>query len=179
MEKTEKAGSTEPGTVSIGQQFDLLAVVDTFCCWYRQALADRNLQLTTKISPQLPRYFLGNEILTRHVLYQPAKNSFLYLGSGEVLLEIAAEQLAGRRYALSCNLTLAGRGVPPAREKELFQPYPGHARQSIRDGFRLRCANLYYARIIARLLGGDLRLDTRAGSGTRYRLEIRLLAGLG
>lgn len=174
----EKSNSVPVPSVDAGlarQQFDLLALINNFCGWYKQVLAERNLQLRTKISDVIPRYFFGNPLLTRHLFFATARNSLLYLGAGGVFLEIEPEQLAGRRYAIHFNITSPGKGMPPAKEKDLFQPSPGQARQPARDGFSSRSANLYYALVIAGILGGGIRVENRFGFGTRYQVNVRLL----
>lgn len=158
------------------QQFDLLALINNFCSWYKQVLTDRNLQLRTKISDGIPRYCFGNPLLMRHLFFATARNSLLYLAAAEVFLEIEPEQLAGRRYAIHFNITSPGKGMPPAKEKDLFQPSPGPVRQTARNGFSSRSANLYYAEMIATILGGGIRVENRFGFGTRYQINVRLLS---
>ncbi|GAB6191624.1 ATP-binding protein [Desulfocastanea catecholica] len=174
-EKTNPAPAPAVDAGVTRQQFDLLALIQNFCSWYKQVLADRNLQLRTKISDAIPRYFFGNPLLTRHLFFATARNSLLYLGAGGVFLEIEPEQLTGRRYAIHFNLTSPGKGMPPAKEKDLFRPSPGQARQTARDSFSSRSANLYYAGVIATILGGDIRVENRLGFGTRYQVNVRLL----
>jgi K+-sensing histidine kinase KdpD len=101
------------------------------------------------------------------------QNSLLYLGHNEVILEIISKQLAGRRYEISFTITLFGGGIPSNKEKELFQP---SSRQPDTEKFRSRSANLYYARMIAGILGGNIQIDNRLGSGTRYQANLRLLS---
>lgn len=167
-----------PAAVAGGarQQFDLPALITTFCRWYKQVLAERNLQLRTKISDAIPRYFFGNPLFIRHLFFATARNSLLYLGSKEVFLEIEPEQLAGHRYAIHVNITSPGKGMPPAKEKDLFQPSLRQKRPAARDGFLSRSANLYYAGVIATILGGGIRVENRFGFGTRYQVNVRLLS---
>ena len=167
-----------PAAVAGGarQQFDLPALITAFCSWYKQVLAERDLQLKTKISDGIPRYFFGNPLLTRHLLFATARNSLLYLGTGTIYLEIEPEQLAGRRYEIHVNITSPGKGMPPAKEKDLFQPSPEQAKQTARDNFSSRSANLYYAGVIATILGGGIRVENKFGFGTRYQVNVRLLS---
>ncbi len=173
MEKLDIAPPLYLKTVSDGQGFDMITLIENFCTWYEQALAARELQLTTKISSQIPRYCLGNRRFVKHIFSETGKNSLLYLGAGRVLLEVEAVQLAGRRHAIYLTITFSGNGIPLIKEKTLFQP---SSSQSGENSFRLRSANLYYARMIARILGGDIRIANELGFGTRYQVEIRLLS---
>jgi hypothetical protein len=172
MEKTYQEPPPLPDIDSGRQQFDIIELINKFHKWYEQVLGERNLQLTTKIGTNIPRYFLGNQLLVKHIFFEPGKNSLLYLGPGEVFLEFNSEKLAGRRYAIYQTINISGKGIPRDKEKELFQP----TRLSGREGFRFRSANLYYARMIAGILGGDIRIENRLGGSTRYQIEIRLLS---
>ena len=98
--------------------------------------------------------------------------SLQFLKTGNVFLEVKAEQIAGRRYAIHFTINHSGEGIPLAKEKELFQQLP---EQSKKNDFRLRSANLYYAKMIAEILGGDIKIENRPVFGTRYLVEIRLL----
>jgi signal transduction histidine kinase len=173
MKNTMQAASPLPDFDSGRQQFDIILLIHNFCSWYEQALNKKELQLRTQISPEIPRYFLGNQILAKHIFFELGQNSLLYLGRNEVLLEVTSKQLAGRRHEISFTITLFGGGIPSDKEKELFQP---SSRQPDREGFRSRSTNLYYARMIAGVLGGDIRIDNKIGSGTRYHTKIRLLS---
>ncbi len=157
------------------QTFDLAPVVNDFCKWYSRSLADKNLRMITKISPSLPRYVQGNQILLQKMLMDPAKNSLLYAGNGAVAVEIDAKQHTRRRYSLRITLTLSRDTISSIRQEALLQAGAG---LSPRDGFRLRSANLYYARMIAERFGGDIRIDSSSEFGLRYLIEVNLFSPL-
>ncbi len=172
MEKPNRAAPSLTDFDQDRQRFDIMQLIEELCDWYRQVLSARNLLLKTKINTGIPQYFFGNQLLTKHIFFEPGKNSLLYLKpEEEVCLEISSEQLAGRRHAIYLNIDCSGTVIPWDKEKELFHP----SRFSNGEGFKLRSANLYYARMIARILGGDLRVNNRSGFGIRYHVEVRLL----
>ncbi len=172
MEKTNQATLPCLDKVSDEQCFDLMVLINNFCIWYEQVLAEKNLQLTTKISASIPKMWLGDRLLVKYIFSETGNNSLKYLGTGEVFLEVEAEQLAGRRYAIHFTITHSGDTIPLTKEKEFFQPF---AAQRDKNGFKLRSTNLYYARMTARTLGGDIRIENRPGFGTRYLAGISLL----
>ncbi len=172
MEKTNLATPLCLNPAAGKQRFDLVVVIKNFCIWYEQVLAEKNLQLATDISSNLPRICKGNTFLVKYIFSEIGTYSLQFLKTGNVFLEVKAEQIAGHRYAIHFTIDHSGDGIPLAKEKELFQQLPA---QSKRNDFRLRSANLYYAKMIARILGGDIRIENRPGFGTRYLVEIRLL----
>lgn len=173
MKNIIQAASPFPDLDLGKQQFDLLLLIHNFCSWYEQALNEKDLQLRIQISPEIPRYFIGNQILLKHIFFGLAKNSLLYLNQHEVLLEVISKQLAGRRYEISFTINLFGCGIPADEKKYLFQP---SSRNPDRKRFISRSANLYYAQMIAGILGGEIHIDNNLGAGTRYQVKIRLLS---
>ncbi len=169
--------NTAPGTpvCPAGDQcrqiVDLPALINDFCTWYSQCLTTKNLRLITSTSPNIPKYVMGNLLLMHRMLREPARNSLSYLGKGAVHLNIEAQQYSKRRYSLLVNLVLTGGAISPARSKELFQ---SGSSLSARDGFRLRSKNLYYSKMIAEMLGGDVRIDESNELGLRYLMEVKL-----
>ncbi len=172
MEKTNLAAPLYLNTAADKQRFDLDVVIKNFCIWYEQALAEKNLQLTTNISSNIPRICKGNNYLVKYLFSEVGNYSLQFLKTGNVFLEVKAEQIAGRRYAIHFTINHSGEGIPLAKEKELFQQLP---EQSKKNDFRLRSTNLYYAKMIAEILGGDIKIENRPVFGTRYLVEIRLL----
>jgi hypothetical protein len=173
MEIPNQANPLYLNTVSGKQRFDLIVLINNFCIWYAQVLSEKNLQLTSNISSKIPRTWLGNRFLVKYIFSETGNNSLQYLQAGKVFLEVEEEQLAGRRYAIHFTITHSGDSIPLIKEIALFQPFTA---QSGKNGFRLRSTNLHYARMIARILGGNIRVDNRPGFGTRYLVEIRLLS---
>jgi len=159
-----------PKIVSGEPVFDIITLINNFRDWYARALACKE-RLTWQISSEIPRYFHGNIVLLRHLLYQTGKNSLLYIGEGKTHLEIEAEQLAGRRHTIFFTITLTGTGMPCHRQRQLFQ---SDRAQNDWQELDRRCSDLYYARMIARRFGGDIRILNDTGYGTRYRVEIHL-----
>ena len=155
-------------------RIDIAALSADFSHWYKEVLTVKGRELTTYVSSEMPRYFRGNQNLVRYLFFAAGRNSLLYLGGGAVYVTFEAERFAGQRYAVSFNIdVIGGNGIPPAKEKELFQPAN---MQPKRDGFSLRSTNLFYARMIARSFGGDIQIENRFKIGTSYLVTLRLLS---
>lgn len=172
VQKTHRTGAPCLETRSDRHSFDIIALFSEFCSWYSRFLVGGDLQVTTEISTKTPQYFKGNYSLIKHLLFETGKNSLLYVGAGKADLELKAEHLTGCLYTIYFTITLFGNCIPLDKEKELFQ---SASAETERDSFRLRCTNLYYARMIARGFGGDIRILSDAGFGSRYLVEVHLV----
>ncbi len=171
MEKNEQIAPVLQVMNQSRQTFDLPELIIDFCSWYKGCLADRNQQLHSSISTDIPRYVQGKRLFMKHLLFEVGKCSLLHTGAGVVSVQIDAAQHTSRRHSLSCTISIAGTRIPLAREKELFQPGP---REGQRDACSFRSANLYYAQMMAGIFGGDIHIDNSADSGLRFLVGINI-----
>ena len=155
--------------------FDLYKLTDDFCSWFARALDLRDCSLSTQICAELPRYFQGNILMLGFLLWDVARYSLAYAGSGEARLEIDSRPLKASRYSICFILTMPGSGIPLEKEKLLFLPVRPSKK---RAGGRHASSNLYYASLIAGLFDGLLRVQNDIGSGTEYSIETCLSADL-
>ena len=156
------AGSKEP--------FDLYQLIDNFGSWYDGVLSNRGHHLTIRVSSALPRFFHGDCLMLGFLLWDIVGYSQTYLGSGDVLLEIDSELVRDNWYTICFSLSVPGFGIPLKRKKRLFFP----AGKQKRGFANNASSNLYYAGIIAGLLGGAIRVRNSIGFGVEYLIEICL-----
>ncbi len=153
------------------QTFDLPGLITDFCSWYRDCLADKDIQLHTSISANIPRYVQGNRLFMKHLLFEVGKCSLLTNGVGEISVKVDALQHTRRRHSLTFTISLAEASMPFAREKKLFQAGPVDGQS---NPCRFRSANFYYAQMIAESFGGDIHIDNTAEFGLRYLVGISI-----
>ncbi len=156
------AGSKEP--------FDLYQLIDDFGNWYGGVLSDGGHHLTVRASSTLPRFFHGDCLMLGFLLWDIAGYSQTYLGFGDVLLEIDSEPVRDNWYTIYFSLSVPGFGIPLKKKKRLFFP----AGKQKRGFANSASSNLYYAGIIAGLLGGAIRVRNSIGFGVEYLTEICL-----
>jgi hypothetical protein len=154
------------------EPFDLHVLIDDFSNWYDRAIDQRGCLLTTNISPDLPRFFEGNLLMLGFLLWDLASYSQVYLGSGGVKLAVHSEPFSGNWCSIYFSLKIPGLGIPLEKEKMLFLPSDSNWKKEVGSH---ASSNLYYAGIIAGLLGGIVRVRNNIGFGVEYIAEIRLL----
>lgn len=153
--------------------FDLHKFLDEFCHWYDGTIDREEYCLTTSISPDLPRFFQGKLLMLGFLLWDIARYSQVYLGSGgDVRLEVHCEPFSGNWCSISFSLMVPGLGIPLEQEKMLFLPVDSNRKKSSRTH---ASTNLHYAGKIAGLFGGRLHVHNNIGFGVEYNAEICLL----
>ncbi len=152
--------------------FDLYQLIGDFCNWYDRVLDQNGHHLTARVSSDLPRFFHGHLLMLGFLLWDIASCSQAYLGSGDVVLEVHSERLRDNWYSIYFSFSVPGPGIPQQKEKLLFLPSD---RTRKNEGGNSTLSNLYYAGIIAGLLGGILRVQNRECFGVEYIAEVCLL----
>ncbi len=113
--------------------------------------------------PNTPATILTNEVMLTSILRNLLSNGIKYSDGGEVRL---SARVAGPRVEISVADT--GIGVPAGLHEHVFEEFyqvPGVRRGGTGLG-------LPYARRLARILGGDLRLSSEPGAGTTVVLSL-------
>ena len=113
--------------------------------------------------PNTPDTILTNEVMLTSILRNLLSNGIKYTDGGEVRL---SARVAGPRVEISVADT--GIGIPAGLHEHVFEEFyqvPGVRRGGTGLG-------LPYARRLARILGGDLRLSSEPGAGTTVVLSL-------
>jgi signal transduction histidine kinase len=102
----------------------------------------------------------------RQIVINLVSNALKYTPEGEVVVELEA---ADDRMTL--HVTDTGPGIAPAHAERVFEPF-WQVDQS--DGRRITGTGLglAVARELARLLGGDVTLESEVGKGSRFTLTL-------
>ena len=113
--------------------------------------------------PNTPDTILTDEVMLTSILRNLLSNGIKYTDGGEVRL---SARVAGPRVEISVADT--GIGIPAGLHEHVFEEFyqvPGVRRGGTGLG-------LPYARRLARILGGDLRLSSKPGAGTMAVLSL-------
>ncbi len=156
------------------REFDLHQLIQTFSAWYEQKLEEKGVFLSTRISPELPKWCEGDPLLIGDLLYDLATYSFSHLTEGCVVLDVDGEQSEENWCRLYFTITASGLGIPQPAENCLFRAPASRNREG--DGLS-GSSNLYFAKFIASIFDGDVRVQNSYGFGTRYLVEFCLPCG--
>ena len=113
----------------------------------------------------------ADETRLAQVLINLAANAVKFTESGEVTLDYEASEGAA-----VIHVRDTGPGIPPEEMERIFEEFhqvdSGHARRAGGTGL-----GLAISRRLARLMGGDLRVESEVGVGTDFMLELPLAEG--
>ncbi|HUE76726.1 MAG TPA: PAS domain-containing sensor histidine kinase [Longimicrobiales bacterium] len=111
---------------------------------------------------------LADETRLAQVLINLAANAVKFTEQGSVVLHSEVDEAT-----VSIHVTDTGSGIPPSELERVFEEFhqvdAGHARKAGGTGL-----GLAISRRLARLMGGDLQVESKVGEGTTFTLELPL-----
>jgi PAS domain S-box-containing protein len=147
--------------------FDLPAFARAVADFFLPRAREKNLLLEANIARDLPRHVRGDVPRLRQVCYNLLSNAVKFTARGSVIFSV---ERSGDRLRFSVSDT--GPGISPDDQALLFEPFAQIGDQSRHaEGTGL---GLNVSRGIVEQMGGQLRLDSRPGWGSRFWFEIAL-----
>ena len=134
------------------------------------ASAGKSLELVFRVSPGLPRRLAGDPLRIGQCLTNLVGNAVKFTPAGRVELDMAVVGTA-QAPVLEVAVTDTGIGIAPEALARLFQPFSQSDAATARR-FGGTGLGLAIAREMARGMGGELRVESRPGRGSRFCLSL-------
>lgn len=124
------------------------------------------------VAANLPAGVHADERRLRQVLLNLLSNAVKFTDSGEVRLRVGLLGESGGNARLRFEVEDTGVGIEPAYIEKIFLPFEqaGHAAQRA-GGTGL---GLAISRQLVRAMGGDIQVESHAGRGSRFWLDLQL-----
>ena len=150
----------------------LSRVLDEVLALVRVEAARRGLTLEVDIANDVPQQIDTDPLRLKQALLNLAGNAVKFTENGRISLRVSLTDgaTAGRRL-VRLEVDDTGPGIPPEKIDEIFDPFTLGDMSATRrhEGTGL---GLSIARHIAGLLGGDLTVSSKLGTGSRFTLTI-------
>jgi len=134
---------------------------------FRGAARAKGLTLDCKIDDAVPPAMHTDPLRLRQILSNLLANAVKFTGQGGVALHVTGGA-GGRLYF---RVSDSGIGLSPEQVGNLFEPY-SQADATIGRRYGGSGLGLSIARQLARLLGGDITVESTAGEGAVFIVEI-------
>jgi len=153
------------------------AIIGDVAAIIRPRAEQKGLRLVARCLPNLPQSAVTDQMRVRQILMNLLTNAVKFTESGRVELIAGAMDKDHQRY-LSFDIIDTGIGMRPDQIEKLFQPFTQV------DGSMTRRhggtgLGLSISKRMAQLLGGDIRVVSEFGRGTRFTVTVLGNAPLG
>jgi signal transduction histidine kinase/CheY-like chemotaxis protein len=171
----------ESGTVAIvAEEVALASIRDTVERNFRHVADTPNLEFVVSLDPHLPRQLITDVTRLLQILTNLLSNAFKFTGQGRVTFSVraalegwSADHPALRRApaVLAFEVADTGIGIPPEKQEIIFEAFQqadaGTSRKYGGTGL-----GLAISRELANLLGGEIKLHSIPGEGSKFTLYL-------
>lgn len=140
--------------------------VEEICGLFRAPAQVKGLRLAHSVPPEAPAAIMTDGLRLRQILSNLLANAVKFTESGGVNLTVGT---TGDRVVFRVSDT--GIGMDEAQRARLFAPF-AQADDTIRRRYGGTGLGLSISRDLARLLGGDIRVESAPGGGSVFTVEI-------
>ncbi len=158
----------EAGQIDVHPEpVDLAELLEELRSLTLSAAREKGLLVQIESSPAVPSRIRTDRLRLRQILLNLVSNAIKFTDRGEITLRVGA---AGDM--LRFAVTDTGIGIAAEKLRLLFQPFTQVHRAARR--FAGTGLGLDISRRLARVLGGDITVESREGSGSTFTLSIEL-----
>ncbi|MGB9365199.1 MAG: ATP-binding protein [Xanthobacteraceae bacterium] len=133
----------------------------------------KGLAADVSIADDVPELVAGDRVRLRAALENLIDNAVKFTEHGHVGLSVNAAPGPRRRHRLTFTVTDSGIGLSKAEIARLFRPFK-QANADIARRFGGSGLGLAFARRLAKAMGGDLTVTSRAGKGSAFTFRVML-----
>jgi PAS domain S-box-containing protein len=147
---------------------------------FRQLAHDRGLQFSIAIDPRLPASIPTDAARLKQVLKNLLANAFKFTKHGSVSLGVAQAssgwtpehaRLKAAPSVIAFTVADTGIGIPPEKQGIIFEAFQ-QADGTTSRHYGGTGLGLSISRELARLLGGEIRLESEVGKGSTFTLYL-------
>jgi CheY-like chemotaxis protein len=136
--------------------------------------ADRGLQLSCEIAPEVPEHLLGDPLRVGQIVVNLLDNAVKYTNEGAVRLRLtSAPALVANRVRLRLDVVDTGIGIPADKLKTIFDEFT-QADGSITRRYGGTGLGLTIARKLVQMHNGRIWVESEVGRGSAFHVEFDL-----
>jgi signal transduction histidine kinase len=153
--------------------FDLGDLLDTLNRMFTMSAQDKGIGFSVVRDEPIPRLIKGDALRLRQILTNLLGNAFKFTKHGSVTLEMKSVKTASADVQLSFIIRDSGIGMTAAQLEGLFQPF-SQADSTISRRFGGTGLGLSISLNLAKLMGGDIRVESQPGIGSAFFFSVTL-----
>ena len=136
---------------------------------FQQLVRDKGLELGLHFDKDLVRYVEADATKVRQILINLLSNAQKFTPRGRIDIHARSERREGRVRRITLAVRDTGIGIEPERQEQIFDAFEQTATGSLEGGTGLGMA---ISRSYARLMGGELTVESEPGRGSTFTLEF-------
>jgi CheY-like chemotaxis protein/two-component sensor histidine kinase len=180
LSATLEYSSLEAGEAQVEETpFHLVQCIESLAAEHLIQAASKGLLFLVRMDDDMPELVQGDEVRLRRLIGQILSNAIKFTTTGEIQFHVDGKPLDNDTMELQVTVKDTGIGIPPEHLASIFDSFQqiegGLARQFPGIGIGLSLALR-----LARLMGGDIQVESKPGQGSTFRVRVplRVLEGV-
>ena len=154
--------------------FDLVELVEDALSMFAQQAESRGLELAAQFTPPDGAMGLqGDPLRLRQIVSNLISNAIKFTEEGEVVVRVALQETPGQEMGVRVCVEDTGIGIPPEAQARIFEHF-SQADGSTTRKFGGTGLGLAICRRLIELMGGQIRVESTAGKGSRFCIDLQL-----
>ena len=165
----------EAGRVELHPEtFDLPALLDDMEMMFRVRTDAKMLWLEFNHMGDIPRYVQADEGKVRQVLINMLGNAVKFTDAGGIVVRVRARDEDVDHVRIAIEVEDSGCGIAPEESARVFAAFEQTQNAASRGGTGL---GMSISQQYARMMGGDLTMESEKGKGSVFRVEFQAVRG--
>jgi len=157
------------------RETDLRGLVSEILALMKVKTSEKNISLELDCSPELPDIIVTDELRFRQIINNLTGNAIKFTSRGYVKLSC---HLSEDREFFLFSIKDTGIGIPEEKQKTIFEPFT-QAEDSTTRNYGGTGLGLTITEKLINLLGGNIWLESKVGSGTTFYFTLPISASPG
>lgn len=146
--------------------------------FYAPSAEEKGLYLKLVIAPDLPSALIFDPVRVRQSVSNLISNALKFTKTGGIIVAVKSKPLADQsdQHMITVHVSDTGIGIAPELRTRLFNEF-SQADSSTTRKFGGTGLGLAIARRLARMMGGDIRLNSQENKGSVFTLTFKAAIG--
>ena len=153
------------------RQFDFFNMIDFVKANHMNKIVEKGLEFFVTISPEVPRYIIGDELRIVQILNNLLSNACKFTSVGKIVLEVVKTAQFDNRMELFFLVIDSGIGIDKADQDKLFQSF-SQVDASITRRYGGTGLGLNICKQLVELMDGNIRVESEPNKGSMFSFHI-------
>jgi len=156
-------------------QFDLRKLLHKAVSFVRLRIEEKKLHFSMNIDTNVPSVFIGDDQRLTQVLVNLLSNACKFTHEdGNINVSVSLDGEKDDAYTLRFEVADSGIGISEEQQKKIFNVFE-QAENSTTRKYGGTGLGLTISRRIIELMGGEIRIDSALGKGSKFIFTVKLL----
>jgi len=161
------------------EDFNLYDSIEHILDMFSMRAAQKGLELLYQVDRDVPMFIRGDDLRLRQVITNLVGNAMKFTENGEIFVRVRnAGTYQDGSMQLEFEVKDTGIGIPPDKQERLFKAFSQVDTSTTRK-YGGTGLGLAISDKLVKLMGGDIRVDSRPGNGSTFFFTILTQAGAG